>query len=146
MTCEDNLNWTPPYRLKKFEKYLHKYLFTKNNKLKKSLKKLAEKSGIPADPDGFIKSQTDKFKNAHRIDAYMKFRARAEFPDDPEDERYQLKPEFFMDNFYRGIFKFFGIECCECCGRIIEDTQNPSAYSRFCKYETEIKSKEPTIH
>ncbi len=140
------LNWAPPGSLKSYEEYLNKCVFTKKNKLRKCLKELAEKAGAKPDPDSFIKSQIDKLRNAHRLNAYMKFRAFKEFPDRDEEERYQLDPIFFMKGFQKDIFKFFGVECCECCGRIIEDTKNPKAYKKFCMYETEIKSEQRTLH
>ena len=146
MMKHEQLNWAPPKHLKWYEKYLNKCIFTKKNKLRKGLKKLAEKAGAKPNPASFIKSQLSKFKNAHRLNAYMKFRSFGEFPDLSEKERYQLAPKFFMDNFKHGVFKFFGIRCCECCGKIIEDAENPSAYKRFCMYETDIKSKQPTVH
>ena len=62
MMKHEQLNWVPRDRLKRYEKYLNKCIFTKKNKLRKGLKELAEKAGAKPNPASFIKSQLNKFK------------------------------------------------------------------------------------
>ena len=116
---------------------------TEDPQLLKDIEKLDTKP----EPEEFIDTQVKKFQSAHRLHNYMKFRAFKEFPPNGKDrngEAYNLTPEFFHDSFMKNCYTFFGIRCCTCCGKIIKDTQNPEAYSRFLEHEKELK--EPTVH
>ena len=139
----NNLDWTHPEDLKDYEKTIRKFVYTKKGEVRKHLLK-----GLThAEPEEFIDCQLNKFKSVHRINAYMSFRSFTEFPPDGKDKNgneYNLTARFYYDNFKKGCFEFFGIKCCPCCGEIVEDTQNPDAYSRFVIYEKELKG--PTVH
>ena len=145
----NNLSWAHPEDLKDYEKGLRNFVYTKKGKVKKYLLKDVDKLNVKAEPETFIKCLVKKFQNAHRLNAYMSFRSFTEFPPDGKDKDgngYGLDPRFYIDGFKKNCFEFFGIKCCECCGEIIEDTKNPNAYKRFCKYERGIKSDQPTLH
>jgi len=81
--------------------------------------------------------------NTYRLKAYMDFRA---FHENVKNEFTHI---FYLDGFNKGCFTFFGVKCCDCCGRILKDEQNPTAYKWFCEFENEeiekIK-KGPTVH
>ena len=133
----DLLDWTHPEDLKAFKKDLKNFVYTKKGEVKKDLLKHPSK----LKPEEFIRCTVSQFQSAHRLDAYMSFRSFTEFPPDGKDKDgngYGLDPRFYIDGFKKNCFEFFGIKCCECCGEIIEDTKNPDAYERFCKYEKEI--------
>jgi len=144
----NNISWVHPEDLKQYEKSIRKFVYTKEGKVRKHLLKgLTSKSTFKAEPEMFIECQLNKFKSAHRLDHYMKFRSFVEFPPDGKDKNgngYGLDPKFYFESFKEGCYEFFGIKCCPCCGEIIEDTQNPDAYSRFVEHEKELK--EPTVH
>jgi|TARA_Y100000294_G_scaffold35808_1_gene31346 hypothetical protein len=144
----NNLDWTHPEDLKDYEKYIREYVYTKKGEVRKHLLKgLTPKSTFKDKPEMFINCQLSKFRNAHRVDAYMRFRSFKEFPPNGKDingNEYSLDVKFFYDLFKKDCFEFFGIKCCPCCGEIVEDTQNPDAYSRFLDNEKELKG--PTVH
>ena len=144
---KDYKSWVNPQDLKEFEKDIRSFVYTKNGKVRKQLLKDIEKLDTKPEPEEFIDTQVKKFQSAHRLHNYMKFRAFKEFPPNGKDrngEAYNLTPEFFHDSFMKNCYTFFGIRCCTCCGKIIKDTQNPEAYSRFLELEKELK--EPTVH
>ena len=141
----NNLSWVHPEDIKDYERNLRNFVYTKKGKVKKRLPKSFDKE----EAEMFIKCQVNKFRSAHRLDDYMSFRSFREFPPDGKDKNgdgYSLDAKFYYDSFARNCFEFFGIKCCPCCGEIIEDTQNPEAYERFCKYEIQIKSEQRTLH
>lgn len=140
----DYKNWVHPEDLRKFEKQVRNFVFTKKGKIRKHLLNDIKDINTNPDPESFIDTQVKKFQSAHRIHNYMKFRAYKEFPDKAEKERYDFDPQFYFDSFKEGCYDFFGIECCECCGKIIRDKQNPEAYSRFVIHEKSMKG--PTVH
>ena len=80
--------------------------------------------------------------NTYRLKAYMDFRAFH------EKLKHKFTESFYIKSFFDGCFNFFGIKCCDCCGRILEDTQNPTAYERFCEFEDEEikKLEQRTMH
>ena len=81
--------------------------------------------------------------SAYRLKAYMDFRAFN------EKQKHEFTEKFYLASFFDGCFKFFGITCCECCGRILKDEQNPTAYDWFCEFENEeIENirKSQTVH
>ena len=140
-------NWVHPDELKDFEKELRHFVYTKNGKLRKHLLNDCKNLNTKPVPEEFINTEIKKLQSAHRIHYYMRFRAYQEFPDVAEEERYQHTPRFYWEGFKKGCYTFFGIECCsclDCCGRIIKDTQNPEAYSKFVK--TEKRFNDPTVH
>ena len=139
----NNFSWVHPDDLKRYEKTIRKFVYTKRGKVRKGLLKDIEGLNTKAEPEEFIKCMVKKFHSAHRLNYYMKFRAFREFPGVPEEERYQHNAKFYYDGFGEGCFEFFGIKCCPCCGEIIEDIQNPDAYSRFLDNEKELKG--PTV-
>jgi len=144
---KDYISWVHPEDLKEFEKDVRSFVYTKNGKVRKQLLKDIEKLDTKPEPEEFIDTQVKKFQSAHRLHNYMKFRAFKEFPPNGKDRNgkaYNLTPEFFHDSFMKNCYTFFGIRCCTCCGKIIKDTQNPEAYSRFLEHEKELK--EPTVH
>ena len=70
-------------------------------------------------------------KNAKRLNSYMAFRAKKEFPNgDCNGDSYGLDTNFFYDCFKKGMRTFFGIECSS-DGAIIRDNQNPEAYKEY---------------
>ena len=74
-------------------------------------------------------------KNAKRLNSYMTFRSKKEFPNgDCNGCVYELDTNFYYDNFKNGIFTFFGIECFA-DGSIFRDNQNPDAYKEFVGHE-----------
>ena len=81
--------------------------------------------------------------NAYRLKAYMDFRAFH------EKQKHEFTEKFYIGGFYNGCFTYFGVKCCDCCGRILKDEKNPTAYEWFCEFENEeiekIK-KGPTVH
>ena len=140
-------SWVHPEDLKAYEKKVRNFVYTKKGKIRKFLLDDIKDINTNPDPENFIDAQIKKFQSAHRIHNYMKFRAFTEFPPDGKDrngDEYGLTPEFFHTSFRKDCYTFFGIKCCPCCGEIIEDTQNPAAYSRFVDREKELKG--PTVH
>jgi len=76
-------------------------------------------------------SKTKLRKNAKRLNSYMAFRSKKEFPNgDCNGDSYGLDTNFYYDNLKKGMRKFFGIEC-SADGAIIRDNQNPEAYKEF---------------
>ena len=140
----DYKNWVHPEELRNFKKEARSFVYTKKGKIRKHLLNDIKDINTNPDPERFIDAQVKKFQSAHRIHNYMKFRAYRELPDVQEEERYQFTPQWFFKSFMKGCYKFFGIECCDCCGRIVRDTQNPEAYSRFVEHEKRMKG--PTVH
>ena len=70
-------------------------------------------------------------KNAKRLNSYMAFRAKKEFPNgDCNGDSYGLDTNFFYDCFKKGMRTFFGIECSS-DGAIIRDNQNPEVYKEY---------------
>ena len=140
----NNVDWVNPEDLKHYEKSIRNFVYTKKGKVRKYLLKDIEGLNTYAEPEEFIKCMVHKFRSAHRLNYYMKFRAFKEFPGVPEKKRYQHNAKFYYDGFKQGCFEFFGIKCCPCCGGIIKDTQNPDAYAKFLDNEKELQ--EPTVH
>jgi hypothetical protein len=135
---KDYKSWVNPQDLKEFEKDIRSFVYTKNGKVRKQLLKDIEKYDTKAEPEEFIDSLVKKFESAHRLKAYMDFRAFN------EKLKHEFDTKFYHDGFKKGCFEFFGVKCCTCCGKIIKDTQNPDAYSRFVEHEKELE--EPTVH
>jgi hypothetical protein len=135
---KDLKSWVNPQDLKEFEKDIRSFVYTKNGKVRKQLLKDIEKLNTGPEPEEFIDSLVKKFQSAHRLKAYMDFRAFN------EKLKHEFDTKFYHDGFKKGCFEFFGVKCCACCGKIIKDTQNPDAYSRFVKHEKELE--EPTVH
>ena len=135
---KDLKSWVNPQDLKEFEKDIRSFVYTKNGKVRKQLLKDIEKLNTRPEPEEFIDSLVKKFQSAHRLKAYMDFRAFN------EKLKHEFDTKFYHDGFKKGCFEFFGVKCCACCGKIIKDTQNPDAYSRFVKHEKELE--EPTVH
>ncbi len=137
---KDLKSWANPQDLKEFEKDIRSFVYTKNGKVRKQV--LKDKGDIVEfkfpEPEEFIDSLVKKFQSAHRLKAYMDFRAFN------EKLKHELDTKFYHDGFKKGCFEFFGVKCCTCCGKIIKDTQNPDAYLRFVKHEKELE--EPTVH
>jgi len=76
-------------------------------------------------------SKTKLRKNAKRLNSYMAFRSKKEFPNgDCNGDSYGLDTNFYYDNLKKGMRKFFGIEC-SADGAIIRDNQNPEAYKEY---------------
>ena len=71
-------------------------------------------------------------KNAKKLNSYMIFRSKKEFPSgkDCNGDGYELDANFYYDNFKHNIFTFFGMECSS-DGAIIRDNQNPEAYKEY---------------
>jgi len=135
---KDLKSWANPQDLKEFEKDIRSFVYTKYGKVRKQLLKDIEKLNTGPEPEEFIDSLVKKFQSAHRLKAYMDFRAFN------EKLKHEFDTKFYHDGFKKGRFEFFGVKCCTCCGKIIKDTQNPDAYLRFVKYEKELE--EPTVH
>ena len=72
-------------------------------------------------------------KNAKRLNSYMAFRAKKEFPNCNGSE-HEFNTNFYYDCFKKGMRTFFGIECSS-DGSIIKDNQNPDAYKEFVRHE-----------
>jgi len=75
-------------------------------------------------------------KNAKRLNSYMAFRAKKEFPNCNGSE-HEFNTNFYYDCFKKGMRTFFGIECSS-DGSIIKDNQNPVAYKEFVEYEKSL--------
>ena len=136
---KDYKSWVHPEDLKSYEKQIRKFVYTNNGKVRKHLlKDIGPHVETKAEPEGFIKSLLNKFQSAHRLKAYMDFRAFN------EKLTHEFDTNFYHDGFKKGCFEFFGVKCCTCCGKIMKDTQNPDAYSRFVEHEKELE--EPTVH
>ena len=133
------LYWVPDGHEKQYKNWIKK--LNKSKRYKHAREKNIE-SGKPTFEDLW-----DLFlPSAYRLKAYMDFRAYQEAQEHAFDE------QFYLNSFYEGCFKFFGITCCDCCGRILKDEQNPKAYKWFCEFEKEEvenikkKLKGPTVH
>ena len=135
---KDYKSWVNPQDLKEFEKDIRSFVYTKKGKVRKQLLKDIVEYDTKAEPEEFIESLVKKFQSAHRLKAYMDFRAFN------EKLKHEIDTKFYHDGFKKGCFEFFGVKCCTCCGKIIKDTQNPDAYSRFVEHEKELE--EPTVH
>jgi len=135
---KDYKSWVNPQDLKEFEKDIRSFVYTKKGKVRKQLLKDIVEYDTKAEPEEFIESLVKKFQSAHRLKAYMDFRAFN------EKLKHEFDTKFYHDGFKKGCFEFFGVKCCTCCGKIIKDTQNPDAYSRFVEHEKELE--EPTVH
>jgi hypothetical protein len=75
-------------------------------------------------------------KNAKRLNSYMDFRAKKEFPN-CNGSAHEFNTNFYYDCFKKGMRTFFGIECSS-DGSIIKDNQNPVAYKEFVEYEKSL--------
>jgi len=83
--------------------------------------------------EGFSKMARDLIYGCCRLHAYMNFRAKLEFPN--LEQPHEFDEEWYFKQMIEGCFTFFGIQCCPCHGAIVEDTQNPKAYKKFCELE-----------
>ena len=86
-------------------------------------------------------------KNAKKLNSYMAFRSKKEFPNgDCNGDSYGLDTNFYYDNFKKGCFTFFGIECSS-DGAIIRDNQNPEAYKEYVgdKKSTDLDKEYMTV-
>jgi|TARA_B100001964_G_scaffold234079_1_gene292198 hypothetical protein len=83
--------------------------------------------------EDFSKMARDLIYGCCRLHAYMNFRAQLEFPD--KEQPHEFDEEWYFQQMLGGCFTFFGINCCPCHGEIVEDTQNPKAYEKFCELE-----------
>ena len=81
----------------------------------------------------FSKHSHQLILSACRLNAYMNFRAKLEFPD--KEQPHEFDEPWYLQGLLQGCHTFFGINCCSCHGAIIEDTQNPKAYKEFCELE-----------
>jgi len=129
----NRLNWTPPGHEIQYKKWIRD--LSKTKRFKSLIKKHPNK---PAFELWFM----NYCPNAYRLKAYMDFRAFH------EKQSHKFNEFFYLSSFLEGCFNFFGIKCCDCCGRILKDTQNPTAYEWFCEFEDEEieKLKQRTLH
>ena len=95
---KDLKSWANPQDLKEFEKDIRSFVYTKNGKVRKQLLNDIEKLNTRPEPEEFINSLVKKFQSAHRLKAYMDFRASN------EKLKHELDTKFYHDGFKKGCF------------------------------------------
>ena len=89
--------------------------------------------GTPEEWAILSKGFRERVYSACRLNAYMNFRAKLEFPN--KEQPHELDEPWYFKQLLNGCCTFFGINCCPRDGAIVEDTQNPNAYKKFCELE-----------
>ena len=135
MAHKKTLNWIPPGHETQYKNWIKKL---EKSKRFRHARKQNKKNGSPTFEEWWERIGP----SSYRLKAYMDFRAFH------EKQKHDFTHLFYLKGFNEGCFRFFGINCCECCGEIIEDEQNPTAYEMFCEFEDEElkKLKQRTVH
>ena len=121
---ENHLSWVPDGHKEQYKNWIKK--LNKSKRFKHAREKNIENGNPP-----FEEMWEVYCPSAYRLKAYMDFRAFH------EKLEHRFTERFYIKSFFDGIFNLFGITCCDCCGRILKDEQNPTAYKWFCEFEEE---------